>query len=146
MSCSNNLKQVALGLHNYHSAFNKFPYSVAGDGSLTSGSAAPGPGQVRNHRGWLALLPFIEQQSLYDMADMNLAMGSHIRDGATGTISGPLPGQPGTANDVVVSTPVETFLCPSDSNPTTYSTTTSVHYSISPGNSTRLRSAKPFGP
>lgn len=137
MSCGNNMRQIGLALHNYHSAFNRFPYAAAGSGSLTSGTARPGENEIRNHRGWLGLLPFMEQQALYDLADMNLATGAYIRDGATGSIGGPLPGEPGNANDIVVSTPVETFLCPSDSNPETYANVNEATYSISPGTTTR---------
>ncbi len=138
MSCSNNLKQVGLALHNYHDTFNKFPYSVMNSGSITSGSASPAPGQTRNHRGWLLVLPFIEQQNLQDQLDLGLATGAYTR--GSNTIDGPLPGEPGNANDLVVSTPVETFLCPSDPNPTNYTSTGSSNYSISPGTTT-LRGA-----
>ncbi|TWU26594.1 Type II secretion system protein G precursor [Novipirellula galeiformis] len=136
MSCSNNMKQIGLALHNYHSAFNRFPYSTSGAGSIDSGSAIPGLTKVRNHRGWLGLLPYIEQQALYDQADMSLATGAYERDTSKATLSGPKPGQPGNANDIVVSTAVEAFLCPSDSNSTHYSDTSSAHYSISPGSTT----------
>jgi len=135
MSCGNNMKQVGLGLHNYESAFKKFPYATARTGSMTGGTARPGDFQVRNHKGWLMVLPFLEQQALYDMADMSLSTGAYVRPGS-GSLSGPRPGEPGNMNDVVVSTPVETFLCPSDPNPTNYATTTSANYSISPGTTT----------
>ena len=49
--CSNNLKQIGLGLHNYHDTFKVFP-----------------PGFIDGH-GWIVttyLLPFVEQDSLYD--------------------------------------------------------------------------------
>jgi len=134
MQCSNNMKQLGLGLHNYESAYKRFPYAVGRSGSITSGSAIAGTLRVRNHKGWIAVLPFIEQQSLYDLADLNLAFSSHAR---TGSIGGPAPGAVGNANDVVVSTPVETFLCPSDAGPTNYSTVSDTNYSISPGNTTR---------
>ena len=136
MSCSNNMKQVGLALHNYHSAFNQFPYSVGLSGSFTSGTAAPGPGRARNHRGWISMLPFLEQQSLFDMADLNYATGAYVV--APNTIGGPRPGEAGNPNDVVVSTLVQTFLCPSDPNAPEYSSATSPNYSISNGTTTRL--------
>jgi len=136
MSCSNNMKQIGLALHNYHSAHNKFPYSVGWGGSIEAGTAIPGANRIRNHRGWLLMLPFVEQQALYDLANLSAASGSYVRSGTAGTISGPLPGAAGNPNDVVVSTPVPTFLCPSDANPTNYATTSSATYSISPGTTT----------
>jgi len=136
MSCSNNMKQLGLGLHNYHSTFNRFPYSVGLSGSITVGTAIPGAGRARNQRGWLAILPFIEQQSLYDLADLKLATGAYVV--APNTVGGPLPGAVGNPNDVVVSTPVETFLCPSDPNETNYNTAGSTNYSIAVGSTTRL--------
>lgn len=139
MSCSNNMRQMGLGLLNYESAYKKFPYAVGRSGSIEGGSGIPGPTRVRNHKGWMAVLPFIEQQNLYDLADMNYATGAYTRPGA-GTIGGPLPGQPGNPNDVVVSTIVETFMCPSDTGPTHFIDTNSPHYSISPGTTT-LRGA-----
>lgn len=136
MSCSNNMKQVGLALHNYHGAHNKFPYSVGFSGSIEAGTAIPGATRIRNHRGWILLLPFLEQQPLYDMANLSMATGSYVRSATAGSISGPLPGAPGNPNDVVVSTVVSTFLCPSDPNPTNYATTNSVNYSISPTTTT----------
>ena len=136
MSCSNNMRQLALGLLNYESAYKKFPYAVGQSGAILSGTATPGPTRVRNHKGWLLVLPFIEQQALYDLADLNLTTGAHVRAGSTSTTAGPLPGEVGNPNDVVVSTVVETFLCPSDPGPTNYVTTSSLSYSISPGTTT----------
>ena len=54
MQCSNNLKQLALAMHNYHSSFKHFPFAASHWG----------------HGGWVkATLPYIEQQALADLWD-----------------------------------------------------------------------------
>ena len=54
MSCSNNLKQIALALHNYHETAGSFP-----------------PGAVPNFAPWTVyLLPYIEQDNLYKQYDL----------------------------------------------------------------------------
>jgi prepilin-type N-terminal cleavage/methylation domain-containing protein len=127
--CSNNLKQLALGLHNYHDSYKAFPYSTSMKGSCTSGSAMPGPGQIKNHRGWVGVLPYIEQSPLYDNFDYSQASGAYDR-GGTG-----ITGSPTTSgNHLVVSQSLSAFLCPSDpGNPKI--TTTSTAYQIDPANS-----------
>jgi prepilin-type N-terminal cleavage/methylation domain-containing protein/prepilin-type processing-associated H-X9-DG protein len=59
MKCSNNLKQLGLGLHNYHTANNILPKpDYVGDASQLSGL------------GWQALvLPYLEQDNLFKLAD-----------------------------------------------------------------------------
>ncbi|MBI2480802.1 MAG: DUF1559 domain-containing protein [Planctomycetia bacterium] len=61
MSCSNNMKQVGLALHNYHDTFKVFPpHSL---------DALP----KRNRLAWTVhLLPFIENQPLYDKFDFSV--------------------------------------------------------------------------
>ena len=64
MSCTNNMKQLALAAHNYHDTFHNFP-----PGYVDPGSNHPGFPN-RNYWGWGALLlPFIEQTALYDQID-----------------------------------------------------------------------------
>ncbi|HUG70302.1 MAG TPA: DUF1559 domain-containing protein [Pirellulaceae bacterium] len=84
--CSNNMKQIALGLHNYHDTYKCFPYGTR------SGSIS-----------YLArMLPYIEQNALYDQIDFSVSYNHALN----------LP---------VMNTPVPAFLCPSDSDrlPTT---------------------------
>src|SRR5688572_21241712 len=58
MSCGNNLKQISLGLHNYHDTYKAFPA-----GWFDFGGAA----NNFESWGWSAmLLPFVEQQPLHD--------------------------------------------------------------------------------
>jgi len=65
MSCSNNLKQIGLALHNYHDVVGKFPPG----GKLGPPGYNPpdGWGDWGDERGtWiLYLLPFVEQDNLY---------------------------------------------------------------------------------
>jgi prepilin-type N-terminal cleavage/methylation domain-containing protein len=93
MSCSNNLKQLMLGTHNYQSAFNGLPaLSQAFDG------------QVYDQTWFGLILPFIEQQNMYARA-IYVAGTYTTRPGlANGTSSG-------TFN---YSTIVKPFQCPSD--------------------------------
>lgn len=138
MSCSNNMKQLGLALHNYHDTHQKFPPSVSASGSISSGTAIAGPLKARNHRGWTMLLPFIEQAALYEAFNSSLAASGCIYNANTNTISGPEPGAAGNANDVVVSTVVPAFLCPSDPNPTS---TASTHAAYRISSATTLQGA-----
>ncbi|MBW3599181.1 MAG: DUF1559 domain-containing protein [Planctomycetes bacterium] len=79
--CSNNLKQLALGLHNYHDTYKVFPY-----------------GSTNTRISFLArMLPYVEQQALYDRIDFNVAYNDPVNQ---------------FARDIEV----EGFLCPSDSD------------------------------
>jgi prepilin-type N-terminal cleavage/methylation domain-containing protein len=57
--CSNNLKQVGLALHNHVAAKQRYPRGTVYD---------PPPGKY-NHGWWIAVLPFMEQQSICDQFD-----------------------------------------------------------------------------
>ena len=63
MSCSNNLKQIGLALHNYHDSFKRFPPGWRGYDRVTGGPFWLGePGW-----GWAsALLPHLEQNTVSD--------------------------------------------------------------------------------
>ena len=66
MSCSNNLRQMGIALHNYHDTYKRFPPSTI----LPTGAT---------YDGWSAqarLLPFIEQENLQDLIDWNLVYTS----------------------------------------------------------------------
>jgi prepilin-type N-terminal cleavage/methylation domain-containing protein/prepilin-type processing-associated H-X9-DG protein len=87
--CSNNLKQIGLGLVNYESTTGHFP---PGGNDGGQGDAAP------TYANWaIYLLPYVEQQNLY--AAYNFAAVNE---------------DPSNTN--VVSTPVKTYTCPADPN------------------------------
>lgn len=93
MSCSNNLKQGGLALHNYESTYKRFPSHMMGAGNMftPAGTGAPG-GQRGVYSGWHALLPYAEQGPRYDAIE--LAQITPWADNPTGPfllISQPLP-------------------------------------------------------
>src|SRR5688572_7278344 len=60
MSCSNNLKQFGIAIHNYHDTFTLLPMSI---GPWSQG-ASPTP--QRNGKGWIvSILPQLEQSALF---------------------------------------------------------------------------------
>ena len=62
IQCRNNLRQVAVALHNYHTAQNSFP----------AGAYYPVDESPRNRHTWLeSLMPYLELQSVYDRLDFN---------------------------------------------------------------------------
>src|SRR5687768_7712246 len=87
-SCSNNLKQIGLGLQNYHDTYLKFPMA----GFLTRPGTTPTDPGAYHHTWITGILPFMEQKPLYDTINMNLIAW----------------GQP------VVATPLKILRCPSD--------------------------------
>ncbi|WP_372716557.1 DUF1559 domain-containing protein [Novipirellula sp.] len=118
MSCSNNVKQIGLGLHNYHAAYNKLPMQQGGTyvgvigGPNGSGTNAGGTlrtdGNNRFRLSFLiGVLPFIEQQSLWEQISNPMADG--------GTPSWPAMGPaPWTTAYKPWMTEVPGFRCPSD--------------------------------
>ena len=99
--CVNNLKQIGLGLHNYHSANDVFPMGA----SLASDIPGTAP-TVWNDWGPQALmLPMMEQSAVYNAINFSFACRS-----ATGSsLSGPV-------NSTALNTKINVFLCPSDPN------------------------------
>jgi prepilin-type N-terminal cleavage/methylation domain-containing protein/prepilin-type processing-associated H-X9-DG protein len=87
--CVNNLKQIGIGLHNYHDTLRVLPPGAFWAGATTSNSR----GSILLH-----ILPFIEQQTLYDKVDFNSAP-----EGQT------LPG-----GGLIAATIIKTYVCPSE--------------------------------
>jgi prepilin-type N-terminal cleavage/methylation domain-containing protein/prepilin-type processing-associated H-X9-DG protein len=86
--CQNNLKQIALGLHNYHSAYQKFPPGWKGN---------PGPSW-----GWSTyLLPYVEQQNLYNLLSPDTVTMTTVFQN----------------NVPALQTQLSVFRCPSDDGP-----------------------------
>ncbi|MDR3109479.1 MAG: DUF1559 domain-containing protein [Planctomycetaceae bacterium] len=88
MTCSNHMKQFCLAAHNFHDTHQTFPAAVQRIGGYWDGTG-----------GWrfnvhAALLPFIEQQAMYDQF-------------ASGTL---------TPYYAPADTIINTFTCPSDGN------------------------------
>ena len=89
--CSNNMKQLALALHNYESSHLCFPPSRLGDDVEIEGNA----GAESAYQSWTTLiLPFIEQENLSSQYDFNYAWSDFD-------------------NRAAISIPLDAYLCPS---------------------------------
>jgi prepilin-type N-terminal cleavage/methylation domain-containing protein len=73
MQCSSNLKQLALALHNYHVQCNIFPPAMQCAATETPGSTTNmGP-------NWcIAILPFLEQQALYNSFTLSVPISNAV--------------------------------------------------------------------
>jgi prepilin-type N-terminal cleavage/methylation domain-containing protein len=111
-SCKNNLKQIALAMHNYHDVHGQFPPAAicqAPPGSYCGGTATTNPNSDSRHENWgatwvVSLLPYMELDNLYKLWDSNTSGRSAW--GTTNTSSN---------NNIVSSTVISAFKCPSDS-------------------------------
>jgi prepilin-type N-terminal cleavage/methylation domain-containing protein/prepilin-type processing-associated H-X9-DG protein len=92
--CVNNLKQLALGCHNYESSTGSFPmgsYQMPNPGDPRSA-----PCNGRHEHGWiLRVAPYIEQASLYNAFNSNIHYFT-------------------PDNTTVMATGISTIWCPSD--------------------------------
>ena len=69
MQCGNNLKQLGVGFHNFDTANGGFPPRRWNRNADASGKGGNG------YTGWgTFLLPFIEQQNLYDAYQLEIRL------------------------------------------------------------------------
>jgi prepilin-type N-terminal cleavage/methylation domain-containing protein len=145
LSCTNNLRQIGLALHNYHDNNNQFPpFSIwdgppgepLGGGTLPIGvfdrvglGLAPASEPARLKANWaLMLLPYLEQGNLHNKYNMTLPVSA-------------------TENESVRRTELAVFKCPDDlwnSNSNQYNRTLAI--SGTPNLYARGNYAMNFGP
>jgi prepilin-type N-terminal cleavage/methylation domain-containing protein/prepilin-type processing-associated H-X9-DG protein len=98
IQCTNNLKQIGLGLHNYLSATGGFPLGC----TIPFATGYP---QGSDVGGWSVqglLLPYVEQGPLYNAANFSICAYHGPTEYTT------------LANSTVVNTNLAAFLCPDD--------------------------------
>src|SRR5205807_2249318 len=96
MSCTNNLKQIGLAVHNYHDTYSVVP--------PFSNWVWNNPGSNRETGIFFELLPFLEQQNLVALSKTQKNQGYYF------------PGAGWTDYCVAIGqNVVKTYLCPSDS-------------------------------
>jgi prepilin-type N-terminal cleavage/methylation domain-containing protein/prepilin-type processing-associated H-X9-DG protein len=130
MTCSNNLKQIALANMNYESSYGTFL-----------------PGVGRNGCCWgtwmIPILPFMEQENLFRFyinfggIDYPALPGGNRYNSNNGT--GPTP----NGNNFVSSTRLKPFTCPSDTEQV-WGTRTKHNYVLNAGNTTFYQTELPF--
>lgn len=122
--CASNLRQIGLALTSFHDNYGRYPAA-----KIHSGNAGPGqpnyvgpeanyagqPFRVYNHTGWVALLPFVEQEALfrryrYDQPSSNSSWGGGL-DGDS------LAGSADSNNASIVSQFIPVYTCPADDSP-----------------------------
>jgi prepilin-type N-terminal cleavage/methylation domain-containing protein/prepilin-type processing-associated H-X9-DG protein len=65
--CSNHLKQIGVALHNYHTAHGKFPFGGGLSGGITGICKYDKTAEQNHSHNWrVMLLPYMEEQALYD--------------------------------------------------------------------------------
>ena len=98
--CVNNLKQIGLGLHNYHTSNDAFP-----PGSAKAYGSASDFTNFYNWTGWSAqamLLGYMEQTAIYNSINFSLALVNSDAGSVAATTA--------------MNTKIASFLCPSDGN------------------------------
>ena len=93
MQCMNNLKQIGVALHNYHSTHASFP---PGNFAQTAGVCPGSSTTSEDGANWMILiLPYLEQKALHDGYDMTVHNES-------------------AENRQLREMPVNAYVCPSD--------------------------------
>ena len=106
--CTNNLKQIGVALNAYHDSYGRFPINGMHDGNV---------GWTQRGSQHTRLLPFMEQQQIYNLLNFQLGMGNDNVSWTTNTgraIGPPWVGTPNPGEFYLRSQQIPTFICPSD--------------------------------
>ncbi len=114
MQCSNNLKQIALGAHNYESARGVFPSGTYGSWPDFNYSEAGYNGNYDTGCGvMVAILPYIEQENVFRQFPTFCT-----QDLSAPNAAGYLDWWPDIPSArVAAGTKIKTFICPSEPQP-----------------------------
>jgi prepilin-type N-terminal cleavage/methylation domain-containing protein/prepilin-type processing-associated H-X9-DG protein len=105
--CRNNLKQIGLALHNYHSTYEVFPFgSYTGPPTITTWNKVTGWSQM--------ILPYMEQSQVYDSFNFSQSIALNITTWGL---------QSAESNRTACLQVIESYTCPSDLLPATFSVT-----------------------
>jgi prepilin-type N-terminal cleavage/methylation domain-containing protein/prepilin-type processing-associated H-X9-DG protein len=109
MKCSNNLKQLGLAIHNYADKYGEQVPWNGWDGNSEDWQYRTPPlvrptWQVYSYSWLVAILPYVEQQSLYDSLNFKDPMGN----------SGTVVGANGQTNRTLRTTILPIYICPSN--------------------------------
>jgi prepilin-type N-terminal cleavage/methylation domain-containing protein/prepilin-type processing-associated H-X9-DG protein len=113
MSCSNNLKQIGLAVHNYESTYGALPHPGQCDSTGTQTTT------YMTESTPTLLLPYVEQESLYKMMDHSLPRNQMTAAGYSVAqlhprSMGRVYNDPSSPNTIAAAkTNVKTFSCPS---------------------------------
>jgi prepilin-type N-terminal cleavage/methylation domain-containing protein/prepilin-type processing-associated H-X9-DG protein len=124
IQCTNNMKQIGLAVHQYHSSFDVLPPVGSVDINGNSGGSGLVPQTASIH---LRLTNYLEQKAVYNA--YNFLIGDVLNGSAV------------AANTTVIATAIPGYLCPSDANPGNSGTivggftapVTCVNYSVNGG-------------
>ncbi|MCA9162317.1 MAG: DUF1559 domain-containing protein, partial [Planctomycetales bacterium] len=94
-SCSNNMKQLGLALHNYHDTYKALPAGAWMFNAAGAGSTSCTTGNGRRAPWTVSILPFIEQNNIYDKVDFTKSWDNGV-------------------HSALRTTHIEAFKCPSD--------------------------------
>ncbi len=103
MQCSNNLKQIGLGFHNFHDSNGFLPCGGTNTNSIATNGNIPAVGQAQTASWAFQILPYIEQGNVYNGNTPN-------GYGVTNNVGA---GQGGIGTGTVPSAIIKTFFCPS---------------------------------
>ncbi len=125
--CGNNLHQIAIAHHNYHSTYGELPGGVGKNGCCWGTWMVP-------------TLPYVEQDNLFRLYTN---FGGLDPAGRYGTNTGPGTANP-RGNRFVSSQRLKVFTCPSD-EPQVWTPMTKHNYVLNAGNTNFYQVASPLG-
>ncbi len=119
MQCGNHLKQIGLGLQNYHDVFNSLPFGARGrfvSGSILPNGNTQGNASIAAGPSWyVGVLPFCEQKNLSDIIEtLGVSTGANYNAFANLPTTGPT-----LVSQAAHNQKIPWMLCPSSPLPQT---------------------------